>query len=60
MPDSAPSLVDPFSLHSDIETPAQYLTGSGLDSEMQNPADLGEQSYLVGETPNVNGGMPTP
>ena len=45
MPD-APSLVDPTKLYDDIDTPEQYLKGSGLDSQMENPADLGAESYV--------------
>ncbi len=45
VPDSAPSLIDPSELYSDIATEPQYLQGAGLDSEMTSAPDLGADSY---------------
>ena len=61
MTDKIPSLTDPTKLYSDIDTPAQYLEGAGLDSDMDNPADLGEDSYrgsgkLTGRRALITGG----
>jgi NAD(P)-dependent dehydrogenase (short-subunit alcohol dehydrogenase family) len=57
----AESLVDPTKLYQDIQTPEQYLEGSGLDSEMKDRADLGEESYvgsgrLTGRRALITGG----
>ena len=57
----AESLIDPTKLYQDIRTPEQYLEGSGLDSEMKDRADLGEESYvgsgrLTGRRALITGG----
>ena len=57
----APSLIDPTKLYADIDTPKQYLEGSGLDSEMDDPNDLGSKTYegsgkLTGRRALITGG----
>ncbi|WBU37602.1 SDR family oxidoreductase [Homoserinibacter sp. YIM 151385] len=57
----APSLIDPTKIYADIDTPEQYLEGAGLDSEMEDPADLGAESYvgsgkLTGRRALITGG----
>jgi NAD(P)-dependent dehydrogenase (short-subunit alcohol dehydrogenase family) len=39
------TLQDPTQLYADIETTAQSQAGSGLDAELDQKADLGENSY---------------
>jgi NAD(P)-dependent dehydrogenase (short-subunit alcohol dehydrogenase family) len=46
MTSSAPSLIDPTQQYSDIETREQYLDGPGLDRDLRDRADLGEDSYV--------------
>ncbi|NQX12466.1 glucose 1-dehydrogenase [Microbacteriaceae bacterium VKM Ac-2855] len=55
------TLQDPTTLYSDIETKAQYQEGAGLDSKLDDKADLGETSYvgsgkLTGRRALVTGG----
>jgi hypothetical protein len=52
---------DPTKLYSDIETTAQYQEGAGLDSELEQQADLGEKTYrgtgrLQGRKALITGG----
>ena len=58
---TAESLIDPTKLYADIETPPQSLDGAGLDSELRDRADLGEESYrgsgrLTGRKALITGG----
>jgi NAD(P)-dependent dehydrogenase (short-subunit alcohol dehydrogenase family) len=39
------TLSDPTSLYADIDTTAQHQSGSGLDAELSERADLGEDTY---------------
>jgi NAD(P)-dependent dehydrogenase (short-subunit alcohol dehydrogenase family) len=39
------TLQDPTKMYADIDTEAQYQEGSGLDAELTNKADHGEESY---------------
>jgi NAD(P)-dependent dehydrogenase (short-subunit alcohol dehydrogenase family) len=52
---------DPTKLYSDIDTTAQYQSGSGLDTELEQQADLGEKTYrgsgrLQGRKALITGG----
>ena len=58
---NADSLLDPTKLYADIDTKAQQLDGAGLDSELRDRADLGEESYrgsgrLTGRKALITGG----
>ncbi|MGV3711430.1 SDR family oxidoreductase [Pseudolysinimonas sp.] len=58
---NADSLLDPTKLYADIDTKAQELDGAGLDSELRDRADLGEESYrgsgrLTGRKALITGG----
>jgi NAD(P)-dependent dehydrogenase (short-subunit alcohol dehydrogenase family) len=58
---NADSLIDPTKLYADIDTQAQELDGAGLDSELRDRADLGEESYrgsgrLAGRKALITGG----
>jgi len=55
------TLQDPTKLYSDIDTTAQYQKGAGLDADMEQKADLGEESYrglgrLIGRKALITGG----
>jgi NAD(P)-dependent dehydrogenase (short-subunit alcohol dehydrogenase family) len=39
------TLVDPTTMYREIDTTAQYQEGPGLDAELQDQADHGEESY---------------
>ena len=55
------TLQDPTKLYSDIDTTQQYQKGSGLDADLEQKADLGEESYrglgrLIGRKALITGG----
>jgi NAD(P)-dependent dehydrogenase (short-subunit alcohol dehydrogenase family) len=55
------TFTDPTTLYDDIETTAQYQSGPGLDAELDNRADLGEETYvgtgrLTGRKALITGG----
>jgi NAD(P)-dependent dehydrogenase (short-subunit alcohol dehydrogenase family) len=55
------TFIDPTTLYDHIDTTAQYQSGSGLDTELEQPADLGEQTYvgsgrLTGRKALITGG----
>lgn len=55
------TLADPTSMYADIETSAQQQQGPGLDRDLRDRADLGEESYrgtgrLTGRKALVTGG----
>ncbi|NYJ74079.1 SDR family oxidoreductase [Allobranchiibius huperziae] len=39
------TVTDPTKMYADIDTTAQYQDGPGLDADLDNPADLGEETY---------------
>jgi NAD(P)-dependent dehydrogenase (short-subunit alcohol dehydrogenase family) len=52
---------DPTKLYTDIDTTAQYQSGPGLDTELEQKADLGEKTYrgtgrLQGRKALITGG----
>lgn len=54
-------LINPVTMYSDIDTTAQQQEGSGLDRDLQEHADLGEQTYrgsgrLSGRKALITGG----
>ncbi|TPW98809.1 SDR family NAD(P)-dependent oxidoreductase, partial [Schumannella luteola] len=55
------TFTDPTKLYADIDTPEQYQEGAGLDRDLVQKADLGEQSYrgsgrLTGRKALITGG----
>lgn len=55
------TMTDPTKLYSDIETTAQYQEGPGLDTKLEQKADLGEETYrgsgkLQGRKALITGG----
>jgi len=55
------TLTDPTKLYSNIKTKEQYQSGPGLDAELDNRADLGENTYrgsgrLAGRKALITGG----
>ncbi len=55
------TFADPTKLYGDIDTTAQYQSGAGLDTELEQPADLGEKTYrgsgrLQGRKALITGG----
>ncbi len=61
MPNDQYTFTDPTKLYADIDTTAQYQSGSGLDAELDNRADLGEETYrgtgrLAGRKALITGG----
>jgi len=40
------TFIDPTTLYQDIDTTAQYQSGPGLDAELEEHADLGEETYV--------------
>ncbi|MCW2811566.1 MAG: Dehydrogenase [Friedmanniella sp.] len=55
------TFTDPTKLYSSIKTTAQYQEGPGLDADLDNKADLGEDTYrgsgrLIGRKALVTGG----
>jgi hypothetical protein len=61
MPNDQYTLSDPTQLYSDIDTTAQSQSGPGLDADLKNKADLGEDTSrgsgrLAGRKALITGG----